>query len=62
MIERHFLDDCLLQLRKLKKQAEGALAQVDDIAATTAREVVGLLGGDATADKVRDAVARAARG
>jgi hypothetical protein len=30
MIERHYLDDCLLQLRKLKAQAEKAIAQVDD--------------------------------
>jgi hypothetical protein len=29
-IERHFLDDTLLQLRKLKGQAEKAIAQVDD--------------------------------
>ena len=31
MIERHLLDDCLLQLRKLKAQADGALRQVDDV-------------------------------
>jgi Protein of unknown function (DUF1572) len=30
MIERHYLDDCLLQLRKVKRHAERALAQVDD--------------------------------
>ena len=30
MIERHYLDDCLLQLRKLKAQAEKAVSQVDD--------------------------------
>ena len=30
MIERHFLDDTLLQLRKLKTQAERATAQIDD--------------------------------
>lgn len=30
MIEQHFLDDCLLQLRKLKTQADKAMAQVDD--------------------------------
>ena len=30
VIERHYLDDCLLQLRKLKKQADGALRQVDE--------------------------------
>ena len=30
MIERHFLDDTLLQLRKLKTQAERAYAQIDD--------------------------------
>jgi hypothetical protein len=30
MIEKHFLDDTLLQLRKLKVQAERAFAQVDD--------------------------------
>jgi len=29
-MERHYLDDCLLQLRKLKAQAEKAIAQVDD--------------------------------
>ena len=32
MIERHILDDALLQLRKLKEQAERAVAQVDDAA------------------------------
>lgn len=30
MIERHYLDDCLVQLRKLKAQADKAVAQVDD--------------------------------
>ena len=30
MIERHFLDDTLLQLRKLKKTTEAAMAQIDD--------------------------------
>ncbi len=30
MIEQHFLDDCLFQLRKLKLQAEKAIAQIDD--------------------------------
>ena len=30
MIERHYLDDCLLQLRKLKGQADAALRQVED--------------------------------
>ena len=30
MIEQHFLDDTLLQLRKLKAQAEKAFAQIDD--------------------------------
>jgi hypothetical protein len=30
MIERHYLDDCLLQLRKIKGHAEKALGQVDD--------------------------------
>ena len=30
MIERHFLDDCQVQLRKLKAQAEQAIAQIDD--------------------------------
>ena len=30
MIEQHFIDDCLLQLRKLKSQADKALAQIDD--------------------------------
>jgi hypothetical protein len=30
MFERHYLDDCLLQLRKLKTQAERAVAQVTD--------------------------------
>ena len=31
MIERHFLDDSLVQLRKLKAQADKAMAQVDDV-------------------------------
>src|SRR5687768_3923101 len=30
MFEQHFLDESLLQLRKLKAQAENAIAQVDD--------------------------------
>jgi hypothetical protein len=30
MIERHFLDDAMLQLRKLKTMAERAIAQIDD--------------------------------
>ena len=30
MIEQHYLDDCGVQLRKLKTQAEKAIAQVDD--------------------------------
>ena len=30
MIEQHYIDDCLFQLRKLKAQAEKAIAQVDD--------------------------------
>ena len=30
MIKQHFLDDCLFQLRKLKVQADKAMAQVDD--------------------------------
>lgn len=30
MIERLYLDECLLQLRRLKKQSEKAIAQVDD--------------------------------
>ena len=30
MIEQHFLDDCLFQLRKLKSQADKAMAQVDE--------------------------------
>jgi len=30
VIEQHYLDDCGVQLRKLKTQAEKALAQVDD--------------------------------
>jgi hypothetical protein len=30
MIEQHYLDDCAVQLRKLKAQAEKAIAQVSD--------------------------------
>jgi len=30
LIEQHYLDDCVLQLRKLKAQADKAMAQVDD--------------------------------
>jgi hypothetical protein len=30
LIERHYLDDSLFQLRKLKTQADKAMAQVDD--------------------------------
>jgi hypothetical protein len=30
VIEQHYLDDCAVQLRKLKTQAEKAIAQVDD--------------------------------
>ena len=30
MIEQHYLDDCLFQLRKLKAQADKAMAQVGD--------------------------------
>jgi hypothetical protein len=30
LIEQHYLDDCLLQLRKLKAQAEKAVVQIDD--------------------------------
>ncbi len=30
MIERHVLDDCLVQLRKLKAQADKAVGQIDD--------------------------------
>ena len=30
MIERHYLDDCVSQLRALKAQADKAIAQVDD--------------------------------
>jgi uncharacterized protein DUF1572 len=30
MIERHYLDDVLLQLRKLKELADKAIAQIDD--------------------------------
>ena len=30
MIERHYLDDSVFQLRKLKSQADKAIAQIDD--------------------------------
>jgi hypothetical protein len=30
LIEQHYLDDCVLQLRKLKAQAEKAVSQIDD--------------------------------
>jgi hypothetical protein len=30
LIEQHYLDDCLFQLRKLKTQADKAMGQVDD--------------------------------
>jgi len=30
LIEQHYLDDCLFQLRKLKAQADKAMAQIDD--------------------------------
>jgi hypothetical protein len=30
LIEQHILDDCLFQLRKLKSQADKAMAQVDE--------------------------------
>jgi hypothetical protein len=30
LIERHYLDDCLFQMRKVKAQADKALAQIDD--------------------------------
>lgn len=30
MIKQHYIDDCLFQLRKLKAQADKAIAQVDD--------------------------------
>jgi Protein of unknown function (DUF1572) len=30
LIERHFLDDCVVQLRSLKAQADKAMAQIDD--------------------------------
>src|SRR3954468_5780743 len=30
MFEQHYLDDCGVQLRKLKAQADKAIAQVDD--------------------------------
>lgn len=41
MIERHYLDDTLQQLRKLKAQAEKAVAQIDD------EQIVALLDPDA---------------
>ena len=30
LIEQHYIDDCVLQLRKLRAQADKAMAQVDD--------------------------------
>ena len=30
MIERHYIDDSLFQLRKLKSQADKAIAQIDE--------------------------------
>ena len=30
MIKQHYIDDCLFQLRKLRAQADKAIAQVDD--------------------------------
>jgi hypothetical protein len=30
LIKQHYIDDCLFQLRKLKAQADKAIAQVDD--------------------------------
>ena len=30
MIDQHYLDDCVLQLRKLKAQADKAVSQIDD--------------------------------
>ena len=30
MIKQHYIDDCIFQLRKLKAQADKAIAQVDD--------------------------------
>jgi len=30
LINQHYIDDCLFQLRKLKSQADKAIAQVDD--------------------------------
>jgi hypothetical protein len=30
LIEHHYIDDCVFQLRKLKTQADKAIAQVDD--------------------------------
>ena len=30
MIEQHYIEDCLLQLRKLKKFADSAIAQIED--------------------------------
>jgi hypothetical protein len=41
LIEQLYLDDCLLQLRKLKAQAEKAIAQIDD------RQLFALLDPDA---------------
>jgi hypothetical protein len=41
MIEQHYLDDTLLQLRKLKAQADKAIAQVDD------RQLVAVLDSEA---------------
>lgn len=41
MIEQHYLDEALQQLRKLKGQAEQAIAQIDD------RQFSALLDGDA---------------
>jgi hypothetical protein len=41
LIEQHYLDDCLFQLRKLKAQGDKAMAQVDD------RQFFSLLDADA---------------
>jgi hypothetical protein len=41
LIEQHYLDDCVFQLRKLKAQAEKAIAQIDD------RQFFALLDADA---------------
>jgi hypothetical protein len=30
LIERHYLDDCVFQMRKVKAQADRAIAQIDD--------------------------------